>query len=390
MKKIFLVIFAIVLGSIGILADINRSLMVGDVRYEIYERENNGVINRYAIVLPLEDYSVPNRKLYKGHIKIASQIKYGDVTYDVASVGKNAFRDCIELTEVVLPETIHDIQDYAFADCGNVRISQLSSIESIKPYAFSGTNPIVNTNLTKLDILYEYAFSGCGIKNVTFGPELFMLQTYALIGSDIENIYFTNDELLVENELQIAAHAVTQLKLRELRLPVKKLSLASEFCYDCPELERVIFPNIDYIGALDDFYTTSGIEGRFTKTNNLIYECPKMKEVIVMSPNPPIFYKWVVTYLQQPLIIDDYTQCVLKVPQGSEELYRADPVWGRFERIEGFAPGEYSGIEEAPVANVEPESAPVYYNLQGMHVKEPVKGQLYIRRTGSKTTKMVY
>ena len=44
-------------------------------------------------------------------------------------------------------------------------------------------------------------------------------------------------------------------------------------------------------------------------------------------------------------ILDDHSTCVLKVPAGSEDAYRADPVWGKFQHIEGFQPGEYAGVE---------------------------------------------
>ena len=36
---------------------------------------------------------------------------------------------------------------------------------------------------------------------------------------------------------------------------------------------------------------------------------------------------------------------MLKVPAGSEDAYRADPVWGKFKYIEGFQPGKYAGVE---------------------------------------------
>lgn len=109
-----------------------------------------------------------------------------------------------------------------------------------------------------------------------------------------------------------------------------------------------------------------------------------------MSVAPPKFYQWTEENIQTPPITDDYSLCVLKVPQGSENLYRADPVWGRFEHIEGFAPGEYSGSGEATIVDVIPESAPVYYNLQGFRVADPVKGRLYIRVTDTKSAKVIY
>ena len=49
-------------------------------------------------------------------------------------------------------------------------------------------------------------------------------------------------------------------------------------------------------------------------------------------------------------------------------------------RIEG------TGIDEITTA----EAAPVYYNLQGMRVENPVAGTIYIVRRGTTVTKELY
>ena len=87
-------------------------------------------------------------------------------------------------------------------------------------------------------------------------------------------------------------------------------------------------------------------------------------------------------------IVDNMDGCVLKVPAGSEELYRADPVWGRFQTILGFENGDYNLVSINSV-KADENSEPVYYNLQGIQVKEPVKGQIYIRKAGAETTKVI-
>ena len=88
--------------------------------------------------------------------------------------------------------------------------------------------------------------------------------------------------------------------------------------------------------------------------------------------------------------MDNIDDCVLKVPAGSEELYRADPVWGKFKTIYGFENGDYTSIVMPEVAAPEAEAVPLYHNLQGMRVEHPVRGQLYIRTVGSRTDKVVY
>ncbi len=54
-------------------------------------------------------------------------------------------------------------------------------------------------------------------------------------------------------------------------------------------------------------------------------------------------------------------------------------------------PDNSSGIDEVMSGQDESESvAPVYYNLQGYPVADPVKGNLYVRVVGSRVDKVVY
>ena len=54
---------------------------------------------------------------YSGVVTIPSSVSYLDINYDVTSIGLNAFRDCIYLTEVVIPNSVTSIEQDAFAGC---------------------------------------------------------------------------------------------------------------------------------------------------------------------------------------------------------------------------------------------------------------------------------
>lgn len=124
----------------------------------------------------------------------------------------------------------------------------------------------------------------------------------------------------------------------------------------------------------------------------LISGCEKLAEIVCLGSVPPEL-----TGIDETAKYDNHTgfwitdnmdQCILKVPAGSEEKYRQDPVWGKFKTIYGFENCDYTSISTVPAAE-QSESAPVYYNMQGIKVTNPTKGQLYIRTTGSKTEKIV-
>ena len=378
---------------------IEDTITIKGIRYELltaeyFNVENGTFSNRsHTKVLPLDDdINKLNMKRYTGVVEILPSINHNGKEYTTYYIGENAFRDCVDLQEVILPESVMELCDYAFAGCSNLKLTLPQSVKALGSYVFHGTTFLETPNdFTNVQLIADNAFAGTEYRHLLFGYGTIHFKYNSLTGSEIESVAF--EETGEEQWPQFFAepYAFYGCKLREFKFPEMRVSLGSETFSLCPDLERIIFPNQPY---MRDVYDSNNLK---PQTRYIIKECPSLKEIVVMSSVPTKIY----TYWYHPAlvppppydatpIIDDHSQCVLKVPQGSEELYRADPVWGRFERIEGFAPGEYTGISEAPVAEVESEVTTVYYNLQGMSVKEPVKGQLYIRRTGAKTAKIIY
>ena len=199
------------------------------------------------------------------------------------------------------------------------------------------------------------------------------------------------------NHTYFGTSSIVSTRIREIKLPKwEKLALFDDFiCYN-DELERIVFPDYkaityrmakDYMGAM-----TVPFYGYFIK------DCPNLREVVSLGETPPQIiagsdysgYKDYRGETGEFEFMDNIDDCVLKVPAGSEELYRADPVWGKFKTIYGFENGDYTSIVMPEVAAPETEAVPVYHNLQGMRVEHPVRGQLYIRTIGSCTDKVVY
>ena len=59
--------------------------------------------------------SKPNK--YSGDVVIPDIVFYNDVTYDITSIGKEAFLDCGDLVSVTIPNTVIAILDHAFTGC---------------------------------------------------------------------------------------------------------------------------------------------------------------------------------------------------------------------------------------------------------------------------------
>lgn len=81
----------------------------------------------------------------------------------VKSIGNEAFNNCGNLTSVALPVTLTEIGEKAFQDCGELVAAQLpSKLASIGEYAFSGCAKLASLSLpATLTSIQQNAFSGC-------------------------------------------------------------------------------------------------------------------------------------------------------------------------------------------------------------------------------------
>ena len=324
---------------------------------------------------------------YSGSITVPETVEYKGEKYPVIGVFINAFDGCTELESLTLPETVTLIYESSLSNCGEIELNLPGNITTIYGLAFENTI-VTNTselNLPNCEYLAPRSLRGSSFKRLSIGPNITMMHGQAVYNSNIEMIEFLNGNADVRTGFSV--HAFLGFKGHEIRLPNRTLLFAFESFRDCPNLERVYFPPVEKLVHSGDFQGLDEREGRYSEVNDMIYKCPNMKEVVCFANIPPQFYRHESLYTAFKII--DNEDCVLKVPAGSENLYRLDPVWGHFKTIEGFEPGEYTGVYE--VAAVEaPYEQPVYYNLQGQRIDHPQPGYLYIRKQGSQVKKMVY
>ncbi len=103
----------------------------GDLYYNITNATDLTVEVTYE-----EQWSEDN---YKGltSVTIPSTVTYNGTTYNVTSIGENAFRYCTGLTSVTIPNSVTSIGWYAFLDCTSLTsVTIPNSVTSIGGYAF--------------------------------------------------------------------------------------------------------------------------------------------------------------------------------------------------------------------------------------------------------------
>lgn len=100
---------------------------------------------------------------YSGNIIIPNEIKKGDNSYKVISIGNGAFKECTEVLSVVLPDTITSISDFAFEGCTKLKSINLpQSIISIGQWAFIHCENIESLEFPdKIEIINGYTCEGC-------------------------------------------------------------------------------------------------------------------------------------------------------------------------------------------------------------------------------------
>ena len=357
MKRITALIIALLAISFIGKAEIGDKIELDGVCYEIVEVECT-YPNTPPYLWALKE-TLTAAKIYdithipeNGVVNVPSEININGNIYDVVFIGESLFEGRKELKEFNLSSDQCAIYAKAFKDCGDITLNISGVIRFISLYAFSGTNVINGLDLSKAMILHNYALDGTKSKTCTFGSYLWHIMPHTFDTSDIENIVFVDNECKYEPEVRGAlfyTHIFNNCKVKEIRFPQRHIGLSTVTIKDCKNLERVIFPNYPEIWPLGctDYAIIGDAESPpppYGDNGCIIYQCPNLKEVVSLSPEPPLFMYHTILATTYS-ILDDHSTCVLKVPAGSEDAYRADPVWGKFQHIEGFQPGEYAGVE---------------------------------------------
>ena len=97
--------------------------------------------NHKEVLVGCEDYSLTAvDTAVAGRIVIPQRVTGPDgQEYKVMGVSRHAFADCRRITEVVLPDSIHDIGDQPFMNCRSLRQIVLPpGTKFLWPYAFRG------------------------------------------------------------------------------------------------------------------------------------------------------------------------------------------------------------------------------------------------------------
>ncbi len=97
---------------------------------------------------------------YSGSVVIPSSVTFGGATYNVTSIGEQAFLYC-DLTSVTIPNSVTSIASSAFEGCNLNSLTIPNSVASIGEHAFSGAELFSVTIGSGVRSIGESAFEQC-------------------------------------------------------------------------------------------------------------------------------------------------------------------------------------------------------------------------------------
>ena len=130
-----------------------------------YDFEHEGIYYMYDEIGSnvLVTYRDTRFGSYSGTVTIPATVDYDGEKLPVIGIGKDAFRDCINLTEVQLPQSIRTIGERAFRNClGLTSVTLPDHVVSLSDQAFVNCFGLTSIDLpSSLVAIGEQAFGEC-------------------------------------------------------------------------------------------------------------------------------------------------------------------------------------------------------------------------------------
>ena len=360
------------------------------------------ILSSNTVKVTSENHDFPYYTTYPtGDLVIPATVTYNDVTYNVTSIGNNAFQNCTGLTSVTIPNGVTSIGPNAFEYCtGLTSVTIPNGVTLIGAHAFECCTDLTSVTIPNSVTSIGYdAFQNCtGLTSVTIpnsvttiGYDAFLnvrhIEYYGSATGSPWGAYSMNGVIdgdfvyYDESRTKLIAYLGTAM---EVTIPNGVTSIGNRAFYRCSSLTSVTIPDgVTRIGY-DAFQNCTGLtsvtipNSVTTIGSSAFYGCSSLTSVTIGSGVTSIDYgafqncsglTSITTYAELPPTLGDNAfdrvpyNINVYVPCGKQPLYLA-----RWTHFSNFIEMCNSGIDDvnALSANV--------YSVQGRIVVESSDG----------------